>query len=65
MPLTLAKKVCGANRYAATSHHGVVELADIEEIIEEDKNKWLFGFKVAEGRKHRMIRAVEGKKKFL
>ena len=33
---------------------------------EESKNKlqWHYCFKEAEGRKHRMFRAVEGKKKF-
>ena len=30
---------------------------------DKDKPKWLFGFKEAEGRKHRMVRTVEGEKK--
>ena len=42
------------------------ELVDIDEVSEQSKTepKWLFGFKEVEARKHRMVRAVEGKKKF-
>ena len=42
------------------------ELVGVEEISEEDKSKLeeIFHLKEAEGRKHRMVKAVEGKKKF-
>ena len=38
----------------------------MDEVREESKTepKWLSGFKEAEASKHRMVRAVEGKKKF-
>ena len=50
-------------RSMATFHDEVEELVDIEEVSEEDKLKptWLLGFEEAEGRKHRMVRTVEGK----
>ena len=56
-------KVYAAVRYAATFPDGVEDLADVEEVIQEDKKKpqWLFDFEEAEGRTHRMVRAVEGK----
>ena len=52
--------VHAGTRTAATFHEGVEELVDMEEVSEERNNKpwWLFGFEQAEGRKHRMIRAV-------
>ena len=61
----IRKKVYAGIRHAVTFHDEVEELVDVEEISEEDKNKpkWLFGWKEAEGRKHRRVRAVEGKKK--
>ena len=42
------------------------ELVDADEISEEHKYKpkWLCGGKEAEGRKHRMVRVVEGLTKF-
>ena len=38
----------------------------MDEVREESKTepKWLSGFKEPEASKHRMVRAVEGKKKF-
>ena len=56
-----------ARSFPIRSHHdGVEKLVDVEEITEEDKIKptWHFGLKEAEGRKRRMVRAVEGKEKF-
>ena len=54
-----------AIRYASTYHDEVQRLVDVEEVHKEDKNKpkWP-SFKEAEGRKHRMVRADEGKKNF-
>ena len=64
MPLTLERKLYAAIRCAAASQDE--ELVDVEEVSEETENKpkWLFGIEEPEGRKHRMIRVVVGKKKF-
>ena len=42
------------------------KLVDVEEVIKEDKNKptWFFHFEKVEGRKHGMVKLVEGKTKF-
>ena len=42
------------------------DLVDMEEVSEENvnKSKWLIGFKEAQRRMHRIVRAVESKKKF-
>ena len=64
--LDTRKKVYAAIRYAAIFRDGVEELLAVEEVSEEDMKKLerLFGSMEAEGRKHRMVRAVGGKKKF-
>ena len=64
--LDTRKKVFAAIRYAATFHDGVEKLVDVEEYSEEDKKtpKCVLAFKEAEGRKYRMVSALEGKKKF-
>ena len=55
-----------ATRYAAAFHDWPGEVVDVTEISERNKNKpkELFHIFEAEGRRHRMVRAAEGKKKF-
>ena len=66
VPPDTRKKVDAAKRNAATFHDQAGHLVDVDEISEENQNKLeeLFRLNESEGRKHRMVRAVEGKKTF-